>query len=126
MATTHYSPLTILYFLRRCEPRQTPQADGAEQAVAGGVAGSACATREPGRGAAAGEQIGNRLPVRPQHATVVIDHQAALGVEQAGHDAADVERAGKRGEREVAPAEPIGLIAARRPVVLRDGRGDCW
>src|SRR5262245_716469 len=91
--TTHYSLLTIRYFLCGGEPSKPAQADGAEQAVAGSIAARAGAAREPRRGATAGEQIGDGLAVRPQHAAVVIDHQPALGVEQARHDAADVERA---------------------------------
>src|ERR1051326_89629 len=125
LLTTHHSPFAIRYFRCRCYSRKPPEADRAEQPVAGGVAGRAGAARESGRGAAAGAEVGDRLPVRSQHAAVVIDHQAALSVEQARHHAAGIERAGKRGEREIAPAERIGLIAARRPVVTLDARRDC-
>jgi hypothetical protein len=54
----------------------------------------------------------------------VIDHQTALGVEQARHDAADVERTRERREREIAAAEGILLIAARGFVVILEGRRD--
>src|ERR1043166_4271986 len=90
LLTLHHSPLTIRYFLCRSQPSEAPQPDGAEQAVAGSIAARAAAAREPGRGAAAGKQIGDRSAVRPQHAAVIIDHQPALRMEQARHDAADV------------------------------------
>ena len=45
-------------------------------------------------------------------------------MKQSRHDAADVERAGERSEREVAPSERIRLLAARRLVVIVERRRD--
>ena len=65
--------------------RHPAAAHGAEQAVAREVARNFVA-RDAARGAASGQQVGQRRAVLAQHAAVVVDVQAALGVEQRAGD----------------------------------------
>src|SRR5581483_6846258 len=111
-------------FTRRRQPGEPAEADRAEQAVAGRIATGAAAAGEARGRAAAGKQVGDRLAVRPQHAAVEVDHQAALRMKKPRHDAADIEGLLERREREVAPAECIRDFAARRLVVVGERRTD--
>src|SRR5262245_17169254 len=59
--------------------------DGREQSVAGQIAPDARAGNASRR-AAACEDVRKRLPVRPQHARLAIDLEAALGMEERAGD----------------------------------------
>ena len=93
--------------MRGREAGQAAETDGAEKAVTGRIAAGTGPAREPGRCAAAREQIRDRLSAGSQDAAVNVDHEAALRMKQSRHHTADIKRADKRSEREVTPAEPI-------------------
>src|SRR5262249_55374952 len=107
-------------FVCRRKSREPAQPNGAKKPVARRVAAGAGPTRQAGRRAAAGEKVGDGSAVRAKHTTVIVDHEAALRVEQTRHHATDVKSPPQRGECEVATAECTGLFATRGLVVAFD------
>src|SRR6516225_5296170 len=107
-------------FVRRRKSRKPAQPNGAKKPVARRVAAGTGSTRQAGHRAAAGEKVGDGPAVRAKHTTVIVDHEAALRVEQTWHHATDVKSPPERGECEVATAECIGLLYTRGPVVTFD------
>ena len=85
-------------FVRRRKSGEPAQPNGAKKPVARRVAAGTGPTRQAGRRAAAGKKVGDGLAIRAKHTTVIVDHEAALRVEQTWRHATDVKSPSQRGE----------------------------